>query len=114
MCGVWLPAHRCRRGHNPPSGMKGRTMSNFISRFFHLDSSERPPGEIDRGYVSEYTHFIDQFLVDHPEAVVDQHDGRLLYWDKKVDLADLQKAEQDHVEADGYGFYSSAWHTTKH
>ncbi|MBU1366077.1 MAG: DUF3460 family protein [Gammaproteobacteria bacterium] len=89
-------------------------MSTFISRLFNLDSAEPPAGEIDRGYVSEYTHFIDQFLVDHPEALVDQHDGRLLYWDKKVDLADLEKAEQDRAEADGYGFYKSAWRAIKH
>ncbi|WP_310493117.1 DUF3460 family protein [Dechloromonas sp.] len=89
-------------------------MSNFISRLFHLGRAEHPAGEIDRGYVSEYTQFIDQFLVDHPEALVDQHDGRQLYWDKKVDLADQQKAEQDRAEADGYGFYSSAWRATKH
>ena len=89
-------------------------MSNFISRLLNPGSTEHPAGEIDRGYVSEYTHFIDQFLVDHPEALVDQHDGRLLYWDKKVDLADQQKAEQDSVEADGYGFYSSAWRVVKH
>jgi len=89
-------------------------MSNFISRLFHSDSAEHSAGEIDRGYVSEYTHFIDQFLVDHPEALVDQHDGRLLYWDKKVDLADQEKAELDHVEDDGYGFHASAWRAMKH
>jgi len=89
-------------------------MSNFLSRLFNADSAQPPAGEIDRGYVSEYTHFIDRFLVDHPEALVDQHDGRLLYWDKKVDLADQEKAEQDHAEDDGYGFYSSAWRAMKH
>lgn len=89
-------------------------MSRFISRLFNMDSAETPAGEFDRGYVSEYTRFIDQFLADHPEAVVDQHDGRLLYWDRKVDLADQEKAEQDHAEADGYGFYSSAWRTMRH
>lgn len=88
-------------------------MSNFISRLFNPDSAEPSAGEIDRGYVSEYTQFIDQFLVDHPDALVDQHDGRLLYWDRKVDQAEQQKAEQDRVEADGYGFYSSAWRATK-
>jgi hypothetical protein len=70
-------------------------MSNFISRLFNLGSAKHPAGEIDRGYVSEYTQFIDQFLVDHPDALVDQHDGRLLYWDKKVDQAEQQKAEED-------------------
>jgi hypothetical protein len=89
-------------------------MSTFISRLFNMDSAESPAGKIDRGYVSEYTHFIDQFLADHPEALVDQHDGRQLYWDRKVDLADLEKAGQDSVDADGYGFYSSAWRAMKH
>ena len=89
-------------------------MSNFISRLFQLDSAARPAGEIDRGYVSEYAHFINRFLDEHPEARIDQHDGRLLYWDKKVDLAAQKKAEQDRAKDDGYGFYSSAWQVTKH
>jgi len=89
-------------------------MSNFFSKLFHHESAKRPAGEIDRGYVSEYTHFIDRFLDEHPEVLVDQHDGRLLYWDKKVDLVAQKKAEQDSVSDDGYGFYSSAWHATKH
>lgn len=89
-------------------------MANFISRLFNPGNAERPAGDLDRGYVSEYTHFIDQFLAEHPEALVDQHDGRLLYWDRKIDLADLNKAEQDRVEADGYGFYSTAWRAAKH
>ncbi|MFZ2268237.1 MAG: DUF3460 family protein [Azonexus sp.] len=89
-------------------------MNNFFSRLFHLDRSGRPAGDLDRGYVSEYTHFIDQFLAEHPEALVDQHDGRLIYWEKKVDEVARQKAEQDRAEDDGYGFYSSAWRATKH
>ncbi len=89
-------------------------MSNFINRLFHRGSAAHPVAAMDRGYVSEYTHFIDRFLVDHPEVLVDQHDGRLLYWDKKVDLAAQQNAEEDSAAPDGYGFYSSAWRSTKH
>lgn len=64
---------------------------------------------MNRHYVSEFTHFIDDFLEKHPEVVRDQKIGRSIYWDKHVDLADLEKARQDSVPEDGYGFYSGAW-----
>lgn len=89
-------------------------MSNFISRLFHLDKANQAPGNIDRGYVSEHTRFIDQFLESHPDVLEEQHVGRLIYWERKVDLAAQEKAEKDNVPDDGYGFYSSAWRATKH
>ncbi len=89
-------------------------MSNFFRKLFHIESNKQPACKIDRGYVSEYTHFIDRFLEEHPEVLLEQHDGRLLYWDKRVDLVALEKAEQDRVSDDGYGFHSSAWHAAKH
>lgn len=65
--------------------------------------------KLDRAYVSEYTDFINRFLAEHPEVVDDQWAGRALYWDRKVDLADQQKARQDSVPDDGYGFSPTVW-----
>lgn len=87
-------------------------MSGFFDKLFNCACSFRVPGDprkVDSHYVSEFAGFIDHYLADHPEVVADQHDGRLLYWDKRVDLAELAKAERDSVPDDGYGFHASAW-----
>lgn len=89
-------------------------MSNFFTRLYPRPSDEQAPGIMDRHYVSEFTRFIDQFVEQHPEVLKDQHDGRLLYWDKHLDLAALEKAEKDSVPDDGYGFYFSAWTKREH
>ena len=81
-------------------------MSGFFNRLFH---GKRAPGVPDRAYVSEFTHFIDGYLEAHPEVVRDQKTGRLIYWEKRVDLAAQEKAGEDSVPDDGYGFYNSAW-----
>lgn len=64
----------------------------------------------DKGYVSEFTRFMDGYLESHPEVVSDQREGWYMYWNKNVDLAAQVKATQDSVRDDGYGFYASAWH----
>lgn len=58
------------------------------------------------GYVSEFTQFIDHFLEEHPECVEDQHRGWNLFWDHKVDFAELELAEKDHVPVHGYEYFS--------
>lgn len=93
-------------------------MFGFFDKLANCGCSFRIPGDprkVDTGYVSEFTDFIDHYLVDHPEVVADQHDGRLLYWDRRVDLNEQAKAERDSVPGDGYGFYASTWwHAAKH
>lgn len=88
-------------------------MSNFLSRLFRKEG-DSPIHHVDRAFVSEYTQFIEHYLEEHPEVVADQHDGRLIYWDKKVDLEAQKKAEMDAVPDDGYGFHSFAWTNNKH
>ena len=78
-------------------------MNNFLERLFHPESRREGSGVMDRNFVSDYTRFIDQFVADHPDVLKDQHDGRLLYWDKRVDLVAQEKAEKDSVPDDGYG-----------
>lgn len=89
-------------------------MNNFLSRLFHTQGTSPKHGVMDRSFVSDYTLFIDHYLEEHPEVVEDQHTGRRIYWDKKVDLAALAKAEMDTVPDDGYGFHSPAWTTKRH
>lgn len=84
-------------------------MSKFFHRLLHPESRNQAPGVMDRSYVSDYTRFIDQFIQGHPDVLEEQRSGRLLYWDKRVDLVAQKKAETDTVPCDGYGFYNSAW-----
>ena len=77
--------------------------------------ADEAPGKMDRAYVSDFTHFIDHFLEDHPKEVKEQRTGWRIYWDKQLDLQALEKAGQDSVPDDGYGFYASAFdHSHKH
>lgn len=55
-------------------------------------------------YVSEFEHFMNRFLEEHPDVREDQRIARLIHWDRKVDLWALKLAEQDRVPEDGYGF----------
>lgn len=89
-------------------------MNSFFDRLFHPGRRAPPSGQLDRQYVSDHTRFIDQFLALHPEVVSDQHDGRLIYWEKIIDQKALARAEQDIVPDDGYGFYAAAWRGAKH
>ena len=54
------------------------------------------------GYVSEFTRFIDGYLDTHPAAVESQHKGWYIFWDHKVDLAELERERQDHVPIPPY------------
>lgn len=87
-----------------------KAMSGLFDKLLHCGCSFRIPGDprkVDAGYVSEFTGFIDHYLEEHPEVVADQRTGRLIYWEKRVDLAAQARAERESVPADGYGFY---WH----
>jgi len=53
------------------------------------------------GYVSEFTLFVEKFLEWHPEVVEDQHVGRAIFWDRKVDFEELEKARSDSVPMEG-------------
>lgn len=59
---------------------------------------------MQKSYVSEFTVFMNHYLEEHPEVVEDQHRGWNIYWDHKVDFAELKQAEEDRVTDDSYGF----------
>lgn len=92
-------------------------MSGFFARLLHCGCNFRIPGDprkVDTTYVSEFAGFMDHYLEDHPDVAADRRVGRLIYWDKRIDLTEQAKAEQDAVPEDGYGFYASAWGHGKH
>jgi hypothetical protein len=60
-------------------------------------------------YVSEFTVFMNEYLLEHPEVVKDQWVGREIYWDRHIDFAALDRAEKDSVRDDSYGFYGAHW-----
>lgn len=62
------------------------------------------------GYVSEFTRFIDQYLLEHPEVVEDQREGWNIFWNRHVDFAEQKQAEEDAVPDDTYGFNWAAQH----
>lgn len=78
----------------------------------------RPSGTIDaprkdtkrgRGYVSEFTEFMDRYLEEHPEVVRDRSVGFGIYWNRKVDFKALGQAARERAPDDSYGFAYSAW-----
>lgn len=58
----------------------------------------------DVEYVSEFERFMNDYLKQHPEVVVDQYRGRDIYWDKSVDFEAMKQAAEDSVPIDG-GYY---------
>jgi hypothetical protein len=53
-------------------------------------------------YESDITRFIRQLLTDKPQIVEEQKKGRALWWDKKLDLDMLKRAEQARVPQEPY------------
>jgi hypothetical protein len=64
---------------------------------------------MDRNYVSEFTLFMNQYLEQHPEVVMDQQRRWNLNWYPEVDLAALREAEEDRATDDAYGFGWLTW-----
>ncbi|MEO6145860.1 MAG: DUF3460 family protein [Sulfuriferula sp.] len=64
------------------------------------------------GYISDFTLFMNHYLAVHPEVVEDQKRGWNMFWNRKVDLAALEKAREDYAPDDGYGFHPADWGVT--
>ncbi|MES2151961.1 MAG: DUF3460 family protein [Pseudomonadota bacterium] len=56
------------------------------------------------GYVSEFTRFLDNYLVQHPEVKEDQRRAWYILWDRHVDLDALEREREDTVPAKPYQF----------
>jgi hypothetical protein len=56
------------------------------------------------GYVSEFDEFLHGFLREHPEVEEDRKRGWYKYWDRNVDLDNLEEQRQDAVKAKPYTY----------
>jgi hypothetical protein len=56
------------------------------------------------GYVSEFDHFIDNFMAHHPEVGDDQRRGWYIWWDHRVDLKDLEPQRGDVIPVKSYQY----------
>ena len=59
---------------------------------------------MEKGYVSEFTVFMNRYLQEHPEVVEDQQRGWNIYWNHAVDFKELKDVEEDREPDDSYGF----------
>lgn len=55
-----------------------------------------------KGYVSEFTRFIDGYLNAHPEVADDQRRGWYIYWDHHVDLKDIEREMTENLPYEPY------------
>ena len=48
-------------------------------------------------YVSEFTLFMREMMIEHPEWADQQRQGRALLWDRKVNFEELQRFTEANV-----------------
>ena len=63
------------------------------------------PRQRDKAYVSDFAHFMDDFLDHHPEVVDDQRRGWSIYWNHELDINEQEKAGQDAVPVGAYYYF---------
>lgn len=56
------------------------------------------------GYVSDFEKFIDGYMEQHPEVQEDQQHGWYIWWDHRLDLAELDKLRDNEVPAKPYQY----------
>jgi len=61
-------------------------------------------GDVNTGYVSDHTKWIDEQLAKHPEWVADQKAGRALWWDKKQDVQAIERNAASKVPQKPYPY----------
>jgi len=87
--------------------------SKLLNRLFGRADAPLDERMRYRGYVSEFTVFIDQYLKDHPEVVKDRSVGFGIFWNRKVDFKAQAQAAKDNDPGDSYGFAYSVWSRVK-
>ena len=55
-------------------------------------------------YLSEFARFMDDFLAKHPDVVEDQERGWYIWWDHRLDLAELKKEQEGEVPSKPYPY----------
>jgi hypothetical protein len=56
------------------------------------------------GYVSEFEQFLNSFRAGHPNMERDQQRGWYIWWDHRVDLAELERERKDSVPLPPYSY----------
>ncbi len=59
---------------------------------------------MEKGYVSDFTVFMNRYLKEHPEVVEDQQRGWNIDRNHAVDFEELKEVEEDRAPDDTYGF----------
>lgn len=62
----------------------------------------------DKYYESDITKMIRQLLEEKPQILKEQEKGRLLWWDRKLDLDALRRAEESKVPQQPYVYQTKS------
>ncbi|RSZ60211.1 DUF3460 family protein [Massilia atriviolacea] len=57
-----------------------------------------------KAYVSEFDQFMQDYLARHPEVEQDRRRGWDIWWDRRVDLDELDKQREDALPARPYAY----------
>lgn len=75
--------------------MKQRLAKIRANLFFGGSTMAKP-------YVSELTQFINELKAKKPDLERKQREGRSIWWDKELDLDELERMKQARVPQQGY------------
>ena len=64
--------------------------------------------KIKTGYESDATRMIRALLESQPQITAEQQVGRALWWDRKLDLDQLRREQESHVNQKGYVYQTDA------
>lgn len=56
------------------------------------------------GYVSDYEQFLNGYLEQHPEVQEDRQHGWSIWWDQRLDLAEMDRQRESEVPAKPYRY----------
>jgi len=62
-----------------------------------------------KGYVSDFTKFINQYLDEHPEVVEVKKQGYASFWQRKAEIRAPEITRDAIAPDDSYGYAWSAW-----
>lgn len=64
--------------------------------------------KVKTGYESDTTRMIRELLQSKPELIEEQKQGRALWWDRRLDLDELRRAQESRVKQKGYVYQTDA------
>lgn len=56
------------------------------------------------GYVSDFELFLNGYLEQHPEVLQDRQQGWSIWWDHRLDLAEMDKLRESAVPVKPYRY----------